>query len=333
MPFMRSDVIELNRNELSYPPPVHVIDAARKGLERLNRYATTDEIDRLKKALAGYCGTAESSLFVTSGVEILLGQLVQFFARKGETVIIDPTFFIITRMAESMSTKLTKLRLKRPSLELPIEPLLELAKKAALVVIDSPNNPSGKLLLDGESVKKLCESTKGTVLVDESYYEFAGFSLIDMVKDYDNLIIARTMSKAFSLAGLKIGYMVAEEGFLNGLSSLEVAIRPTTPSVYAAVAALDDISYVKENVLKVGQERERVAQKASEIGLEVIPSTTNFLLMHTNRVNAAIRLKERGILVFDPSRQLNSQYIRVSVGTPEENDAFLSALNEIMSAD
>jgi histidinol-phosphate aminotransferase len=322
--------MELNRNELSFPPPEHVVEAACKGLERLNRYATADEVGELKNALAAYCGVAESSLLVTSGVEILLGQLIQFFARRGEIAIIDPTFFIITRVAESLHTSLTKLRLTRPSLELPMEPLMDIAKDAALVVIDNPNNPTGKLLLDREATAKLCERSGGAVLVDESYYEFAGLSVIDMVKDHDNLIVARTMSKAFALAGLKVGYMVAGDDVLKGLSSLEVALRPTTPSVYAAVAALGDTGYVKKNVSEVSRERERVAKKASEMGVEIFPSTTNFLLMRTDQLNAAIKLREQGVLVFDPSRQFSSLYIRVSIGTHEENDAFLSALKEVL---
>jgi histidinol-phosphate aminotransferase len=259
--------------------------------------------------------------------------LIQFFARGGEIVIIDPTFFIITRVAESLNVKLTKLRLRRPSLELPMEPLLDIARNAALVVIDNPNNPTGKLLLDREATAKLCESVRGALLVDESYYEFAGLSVIDMVKEHENLIVARTMSKAFALAGLKVGYMAAGEYVLKGLSSLEVALRPTTPSAYAAMAALSSDGYVKENVSRVTRERERVAEKASEMGVEVFPSTTNFLLMRTDQLNAAVKLLEQGVLVYDPSRQFSSSYIRVSIGTREENDVFLSALKEVLVMD
>jgi len=319
-----SGIIELNRNELSYPPPASVIEAARKGLQGVNRYATIGEIGELKRALSDYCGAAEESVFVASGVEILLGQLLQLFSRRGKIVIIDPTFFIITRVAESLGTKVLKVRLTMPSFSLPLEPLIDEARSAALVVIDSPNNPTGRLLLDRGSTRRLCESSSGMLLVDESYYEFADFSVIDMVKDCTNLIVTRTMSKAFGLAGLKVGYM-------SDLSSLEVALRPTTPSACATVTALKDIKYMTNNVALVSEERERVSREASAMGVEVYPSSTNFLLMRTSQANAARKLKERGVVVFDPSNQFPSQFIRVSIGTPEENSIFLSSLAEILA--
>lgn len=324
-------VIDLSRNELSYPPPAAVIEAARRKLEGVNRYATASDMGDLKRAISGYCGAEEASILVTSGVEILLGQLLQFFSRRGEIIIIDPTFFIITRVAESLGTKVLKIRLRGASFGLPLDPLIEAAEDASLVVIDSPNNPTGRLLLDRESTALLCRNVGGFLLVDESYCEFAGFSVIDMVKDIDNLIVARTMSKAFALAGLKIGYMAAGEEVLQGLSSLEVALRPTTPSACAAVAALNDAGYMRNNVMRIAEERERVAERASAMGAEVYPSHTNFLLIRTGKANAARKLKERGVLVFDPSRQFSSQFIRVSIGTNEENDTFLAALGEILS--
>jgi histidinol-phosphate aminotransferase len=309
-----------------------VIEAARKSLQGINRYATIGEIGELKRALSNYCGAAEESVFVASGVEILLGQLLQLFSRRGGIVIIDPTFFIIARVAESLGTKVLKVRLTTPSFSLPLEPLIDEARSAALVVIDSPNNPTGRLLLDRGSIRRLCESSRGVLLVDESYYEFAGgFGVIDMVKDYTNLIVTRTMSKAFGLAGLKVGYMAAGEAVLRDLSSLEVALRPTTPSAYAAVAALKDIEYMTTNVALVNEERERVSREASAMGVEVYPSSTNFLLMRTSQANAARKLNERGVVVFDPSNQFPSQFIRVSIGTPEENDIFLSSLAEILA--
>ncbi len=326
-----SGIIELNRNELSYPPPASVIEAARKGLQGVNRYATIGEIGELKRALSDYCGAAEESVFVASGVEILLGQLLQLFSRRGKIVIIAPTFFIITRVAESLGTKVLKVRLTTPSFSLPLEPLIDEARSAALVVIDSPNNPTGRLLLDRGSTRRLCESSSGMLLVDESYYEFADFSVIDMVKDYTNLTVTRTMSKAFGLAGLKVGYMAAGEAVLSDLSSLEVALRPTTPSACATVAALKDIKYMTNNVALVSEERERVSREASAMGVEVYPSSTNFLLMRTSQANAARKLKERGVVVFDPSNQFPSQFIRVSIGTPEENGIFLSSLAEILA--
>jgi histidinol-phosphate aminotransferase len=260
---------------------------------------------------------------------MLIAVALHLFSRKGRIIIVDPTFFMITRIAESLGTKLLKIKLAMPSFSLPVEPLIDEAKDSAIVVIDNPNNPTGKLLIGKNSVDELCRSSSGVVLIDESYYEFSHFSVIDMTKSHPNLIVARTMSKAFGLAGLKVGYLVAGEAVLEAFSSLDLPLRPTTPSVCAAMEALKDMEYMERNVELVTKERKRVRREASRIGVEVYPSSTNFLLMRTSVPNAAKKLKELRIIVFDASNQLSSEFIRVSIGTYEENNVFLSSLKEI----
>lgn len=196
------------------------------------------------------------------------------------------------------------------------------------------DSPRAKIIISPiggrHSVDELCKKSGGIVLIDESYYEFSHFSVIDMVKSHPNLAVTRTMSKAFGLAGLKVGYMVAGEAVLQAFSSLDLPLRPTTSSIYAAVEALKNTEYMERNVAHVIAERERVTREASNIGVEVYPSSANFLLMRTNAPDAARRLRELGVLVFDPSNQLPSEFIRVSVGTPEEDDPFLSSLKQIV---
>jgi len=322
--------IELNRNELSYPPPAKVIEAAREGLTDSNRYLKLAEIDELKKRLAIYTSVEEEAIFLGSGVEVLIAQTLHLFSRKGKVIIVDPTFFMITKIAESLETKVLKIKLSGPFFTLPIDPLIAEAADSSLVVMDNPNNPTGKLLLDRRSVDELCENLSGILLIDESYYEFSHFSVVDMVKDRPNLIVTRTMSKAFGLAGLKVGYMIAGGTILQAFSSLELPLRPTTPSAYAALEALKDTDYMEKNVALVTKERERISREVSNIGVEVYPSSTNFLLMRTDISDAAKKLKELGVMVFDPSNQLSPGYIRVSIGNREENDLFLSSLEQVL---
>jgi len=269
-------VIELNRNELSYPPPVNILEAAREGVTGAHQYLKVTDLQEIKRKLAAYTRVAEPSILIGSGVEILIAQALQLFSRKGKVIILDPTFFMITQIAESLETRVLKIRLTEPAFSLPFDLLVEEARDSALVVIDSPNNPTGKLLLERRLVSDLCQNSAGILLIDESYYEFCRFSVIDMVKDYPNLVVTRTMSKAFGLAGLKLGYMVASESVLRNFASVELALRPTRPSVYAASAALKDTSYVDKMVTLVTEERERVSREASDIGATVYPSSANF---------------------------------------------------------
>lgn len=326
-------VIELNRNEIPYPPPRRVLGAAKEGLVQSNRYLKNCELDELRRRISVYSEVEENSIFVGSGAEALITETLHLFSRRRKVVIVDPTFFIITYVTENLErlgTKIVKIRLTYPHFRLPIEPLISESKDASLTVIDNPNNPSGRLLLDSRSVEELCESTSGIVLVDEGYYEFSHFTVANLVKSHPNLAVTRTMSKAFGLAGLKLGYMIAGETVLDSFSTVDLPLRPSKPSVYAAIEALKDTGYMKRNVRRIAEERERVREIVDKIGLDVCPSCTNFLLIRTDAPYTGRRLKELGVMVFDPSRQLPCKYIRVSVGLKEENDAFLSALKKIL---
>jgi histidinol-phosphate aminotransferase len=326
-------VIELNRNEVPYPPPQRVLRAAKEGLIHSNTYLKSCELDELRRRLSVYSGVEENSIFVGSGAEALMTETLHLFSRRRKVVTVDPTFFVITSVAENLErlgTKVVKIRLTYPHFSLPVEPLIEESKAASLTVIDNPNNPSGRLLLNSKSVEALCESTTGIVLVDEGYYEFSHFTVADLVKNQPNLAVARTMSKAFGLAGLKLGYMIAGETVLNPLFPVDLPLRPSKPSVYAAIEALKDTEYMKRNVRRIAKERERVRERIEEIGLDVYPSCTNFLLIRTDVPDTARRLKELGVTVFDPSKQLPCEFIRVSVGLEEDDDAFLSALKKIL---
>lgn len=324
-------VVELNRNELSYPPPANVIEAAKRGLMDSNRYLTVSDLNNLRKMLSIYSNVEEESIFLSSGDEVLMAEILLLFSKKGRVIIVDPTFFMITQIAESLGTKILKVKITEPSFNLPIEVLIEEAKDAPLVVIDNPNNPSGKLLVDRHSVDELCQNLSGILLIDEGYYEFCHFSVADMVKNYPNLIVTRTMSKAFGLAGLKVGYMITGETILEAFSSLNLPLRPTKSSVYAAIEALKDTNYMEGNVELITKERKGMIKEASELGVEVYPSSTNFLLMRTNVPHAARKLKELGVIVFDPSAQLSSEFIRVTIGTQDENNVFLSSLKKILN--
>jgi histidinol-phosphate aminotransferase len=326
-------VIELNRNEIPYSPPQRVLRAAKEGLVHSNTYLKTYELDELRRRLSIYSEVEENSIFVGSGAEALMTETLHLFSRRREVIIVDPTFFMITCVTEnleSLGTKVVKVRLTYPHFSLPAELLIEESKAASLTIIDNPNNPSGRLLLNSRSVEALCESTDGIVLVDEGYHEFSQFTVADLVKNYPNLAVARTMSKAFGLAGLKLGYMIAGETVLDLLSSADLPLRPSKPSVYAAIEALKDTGYMKRNVRRIVKERERVRERVDEMGLDVYPSCTNFLLIRTDVPDAARRLEELGVTVFDPSKQLPCEFIRVSVGLKEDDDAFLSALKKIL---
>jgi len=319
--------IRLNMNEVPYLPPQEVIEAARRSLAKLNRYADPEDLGRLRALLAGYSGVLEEHVVLGPGSDILLREVVHAFSQGRKIIVVSPSFFPTVQAAKQFATKLVSIRLSPPQFDLDINLLMDQLKEPCLVIVDNPNNPTGKILLERQAVEAMIENTGVLLVVDEAYYEFSGVTFADMVHDHPNLAVTRTMDKAFSLAGARIGYIIAGEAFGDAFSSF-YAFLPQ-PSLYAAIEALNHPHYVRTNVQRVVEERERVWRTLNELAARVWQSSTNFLLVKTEIPEIAERLSDIGVLVQDLSNQLPSGFVRVSIGTGEENDAFIAGYVKI----
>jgi histidinol-phosphate aminotransferase len=324
---MLKETIRLDMNEVPYLPPREVIEAARKGLAKLNRYAEPEGLERLRGLLAGYSGVLEEHVVLSPGSDILLREVIHTLSKGRKVIIVSPSFFPTVQAAKQFATKLVSLRLSPPEFDLDLDLLVDESQEPSLVIVDNPNNPTGKVLLDRQAVEAVIEGTDALLVVDEAYYEFSGVTFADMVHDHPNLAVTRTMDKAFSLAGARIGYIIAGEAFGDAFSSF-YALLPQ-PSLYAAIEALNHPNYVRRNVQRVVEERERVWRTLNELAVHVYQSTTNFLLVKTESPDIVKRLRDIGILVLDLSNQLPSGFVRVSIGTGEENDAFIAGYLKI----
>ena len=206
--------------------------------------------------------------------------------------------------------------------------LLDQLNESCLVILDNPNNPTGKIILDRQMVGSIVDHKDVLIVVDEAYYEFSGVTFADMVQDHPNLAITRTLDKAFSLAGARIGYMIAGEAFFDAFSSFNMILP--RPSLYAAIQALKNPDYMRRNVSRVVAERERIWNVLNDnLAFQVYKSMTNFLLLKTDIPDIVGKLADIGILISDLSNQLSSGFIRVSIGNREENDAFITGYMKI----
>jgi histidinol-phosphate aminotransferase len=325
---MMKGVIRLNMNEVPYSPPQRIIEAAQRALSNLNRYADLENLEYLRRLLADYAGVSKKHVILSAGSNLLLREVIHIFSQRRKVVRVSPSFLPTVEAAKQFAIKSVSIRLSPPDFDLNPEMLMKTVKEPTLVLIDNPNNPTGKILLDRATVESLTQNTDIFVVIDEAYYEFSQVTFSKMVHDRSNLAITRTMDKAFGLAGARIGYIIAGESFLNAFSSYD----PFLPqcSLYAAIEALNDLSYMKQNVRRVIEERERVLRKLDKLGAHVYSSRANFLLMKIELPGLARRLRDMGVLVSDLSGQLSPGFIRVSVGTPEENDAFLDSYTKIL---
>ena len=321
---MLRETIRLHMNEMPYLPAQDVIEAARKSLSNLNRYADAAELEELRELLAGYCGVPKHHIIPSPGSDFLLREVIHGFSKGRKVVMVSPSFFPTVQAAMRFARERLSIRLSPPAFELNLELLMNALDGPSLVIMDNPNNPTGRMLLDAPAIEALLQKRKALLVIDEAYYEFSGVTFADMVADYPQLAVIRTMDKAFSLAGARIGYGIAGEAFWGALSSF-YAFLPH-PSLCAAMEALRQPDYMRKNVRRVVEERERLWQMLDELGVHVHPSSTNFLLVRAEIPELVTQLREAGVFVSDVSNQLPLGFFRVSVGTATENDAFVDAL-------
>ncbi len=316
-------------NEFPYPPPLQVIQAAEKGLSVLNRYASPGDLDLLKKLLANYSDVPKRHVILYPGSDLSLREIVHIFSKRRKVIMNFPTFFPTFFAAKQFAEKLIRINLEPPDFNLDMDLIVKELNEPCLVIIDNPNNPTGKILLDKEKVEVILENKNVFLVIDEAYYEFTKQTFAKMVENHSNLAVTRTISKAFGLAGTRIGYIIGGETFLKAFSPLYIILPQT--SLFAAIEAIRNPGYIQDNIELTIRERKRVKGELGDLGLHVYPSTTNFLLINTNVADIGTRLTERGILVLDLSDRWLSGFIRVAIGTKEENDFFLSNMREIVN--
>ena len=320
------ETVRLHMNEMPYPPAPGVVEAARRSLEMLNRYADPAELEALRGRLADYCGVPGDRIILAPGSDLLLREVIHTFSAGRRVITPSPSFLPTVQAARRFASESLGIRLSPPAFDLDMGLLMAVLEGPCLVILDNPNNPTGRMLLDPPAVEALLQRENVLLVVDEAYYEFSGVTFAARVADHPRLAIVRTMDKAFSLAGARIGYGIAGEAFVDALSSFYPFLP--RPTLAAAMEALKHPEHMRENVRRVVEERQRLRQALDQFDLRVYPSGTNFLLVHTDVPDLVPRLADRGVLVADLSDQLPAGFFRVSVGTPAENDAFVDALAE-----
>ncbi len=325
----RKMTIKLNMNEFPYPPPLKIIQAAEKGLSVLNRYASPEDLELLKKLLADYSDVPKRNVILYPGSDLSLREIVHIFSKRRKVIMSFPTFFPTFFAAKQFAEKLIRINLEPPDFNLDIDFIVKELNEPCLVIIDNPNNPTGKIILNKEKVEVILENKNVLLVIDEAYYEFTKQTYAKMVENHSNLAVTRTVSKAFGLAGARIGYIIGGKTFLEAFSPLYVILAQT--SLFATIEAIRNPDYIQNNIELTIRERERVKGELIDLGLQVYPSTTNFLLINTKVSNIGARLNERGISVLDLSDRWLSGFIRVAIGTKDENDCFLSNMREIIN--
>ena len=213
---MLRETVRLHMNEMPYPPAQNVIEAARKGLSKLNRYADPEDLERLCGLLADYSGVSRRHIILSPGSDFLLREVIHTFSKGRRVVMVSPSFFPTVQAAKQFATEQLSIRLSPPTFDLNLELLLKALKGPCLVIMDNPNNPTGRMLLDRRAVEAIAGHRETLLVIDEAYYEFSGMTFADMVADHPRLAIIRTMDKAsLQLGGRSRWLCYRRRGFLG----------------------------------------------------------------------------------------------------------------------
>ncbi len=327
--------VRLNTNESPYPPPPAFMEALARhvaGLE-LNRYPDRGFRD-LREALAAHVGTLTERVWAANGSNEIILQLVQAFGgpeRKAMTF--GPTYEMHSHITRVCGTRLIRAR-RNPDFTMDAEASVNAIRVGTpdIVFLCSPNNPTGNTIPE-EDVAAICEAAPGLVILDEAYAEFSGASLWRLVEDYEHLVSVRTFSKAFRLAGARIGYLIAQPRVIEEVLKVRLPYHLSSLTQAAGLTALAQAAELEATVETIRHERDRLWNELSTTrGITAFPSRANFILFRTDSVPGPEvwrRLLDRGVLVRDFSSTAGCEScLRVSVGTADQDERFLDALSE-----
>jgi histidinol-phosphate aminotransferase len=326
--------IRLNTNETPYPPPAAFSEHLAKRIAGLDLHRYPDRrATALRAALGARFGLPPERVWAANGSNEILLQLFQAYGGPGRVLLLARPGYaahpLIARVAltDSVSVDLDDdFRLDVGTAIRAVE-----AHQPSLVCVASPNNPTG-IPVGLDAVRALHDASEALVIVDEAYVEFGGDSAVALLGELPRLVVARTFSKAWRLAGVRLGYLLAHDWVVDDLRKVRLPYHLDALTQEAGLVALELADEVTAHVAELAAERDRVhAALDAREDVTVWPSAANFLLFRSGHRDVFEALLARGVLVrdFSAAPRLDG-CLRVSIGTPSENDAFLTALDEAL---
>ncbi len=326
-----ADVVKLNTNESPYPPSPMAIKVLREfDPERLRRYP--DPVGNEFRLAAGELNDVPADwIMCCNGGDDLLSIAIRAICDADRSLAYPvPTYSLYPVLANLEDC---------PVAEVPFDDEFNLPAKlagtnAALTIVCNPNAPSGSFI-SAEELALLAYEILGVLLIDEAYVDYAEHNCVELVKNFDNVIILRSMSKGYSLAGLRFGYAIAQPNLIQGLMKVKDSYNIDAVSIAVATAAIKDQQYFRQNVEKVKAERAKLTQKLRDLGFDVPDSQTNFVLAKCKTASAREiheKLEQQNIYVRYFAYPGLDDKLRITVGAADQNVRLLSALKEILES-
>lgn len=327
---------KLNQNESPYDVPAAmkeaVLDAAREAA--WNRYPAFAPTELLERLAARHTWTAEGILVGNGSNELIQATLAVTVGPGTGVVTPVPTFSLYALLTAVHAGRHIAVPLDR-NFRFDLDALVRAAGGAAVVIVNTPNSPTGTPLPEG-GVRRLLSETECLVVVDEAYQDFGGPTAVPLLAEYPRLVVLRTFSKAMAMAGLRFGYLLAHPAVAREIAKAKLPYNVNRVTLAAAHAALDHAGEMARLVARVCRARDRLVAELSRLaGLVTFPTAANFVLVRCEALPAAVvfrrLVEEHGILVRDVSHGPGlAQCLRITAGTEEDVDAVVRALATIL---
>lgn len=326
-------LVKLNTNENPYGPSPKALAAMQEQISDNLRLYPDPDCDQLKQAVAEYYRVQPEQVFVGNGSDEVLAHAFQAFFQQGKPLLfpdISYSFYPVYCGLYGVEPK-----------QIPLDEnfainLCDYRQDNGGIIFPNPNAPTGRLLTLEAIEQLLQHNTETLVLVDEAYIDFGGQSAIALVNKYPNLLVVQTLSKSRALAGLRVGLAVGHPDLIDGLERIKNSFNSyplDRIAIAGAAAAFADREYFEQTCNKVIDSRESVVEQLSALGFEVLPSAANFVFVHHPQHDAAqlaSRLREQGIIVRHFKQERIEQYLRITIGTDEQNQALIEGLQGII---
>lgn len=324
-------MIKLNSNENPYPPSPAALAVLRniEG-EWLRRYPEPLG-GEFRRAASKVLGVPSDWIIVGNGSDEVLNLVIRACTEAERKVVYPiPTYVLYVTLSQMQAAEVVEIPYGK-GYQLPLDELI--AANGAVTFIASPNSPSGHIV-PIDDLRQLASRLSGVLVIDEAYVDFAEENALALVKEYENVIVIRTLSKGYSLAGLRLGFGVANPQLLHGLFKVKDSYNIDAIACALGTAAITDQAYKNACVAKVKASRTQLATDLKQLGFHVWDSQTNFLLVQPPQENAEYlyqQLKERQILVrYFPQPGLDNK-LRITIGTEAQNQVLVEALSQICS--
>jgi histidinol-phosphate aminotransferase len=326
-------LVKINTNESPYPPSPRVVAAVRRAATGLRLYP--DPGQKRLRAVAGRAfGFPPERVLGGNGSDELLALIGRAFVpERGTILTMKPTYLVYRTVAEALGAKL---------IEAPFTadwrlPAGLARTRAQVFYLANPNSPTGTVV-SSEEVRRFARRFRGLVVVDEAYADFARCNCLALARSAPNVVVMRTMSKSFSLAGLRLGLVLGPRAVIAALEKLKDSYNLSVLQLAAAEAALLDRGHLRRNVRRIVRARQRLARELAARGFRVLPSESNFVMFHLGPRLAeklgggpgAVRaLRAEGVLVRHYPGEGLGDALRVTAGTEAQIDEFLRALDAV----